>query len=116
MGELEELKMTEQQKPFADLGYEPVSTIVNRLLARYLRAQRKNMHRFFEDRGLFTLANRMKQIRKSRQDMLAKNLMFQKVLNDYAKLTTPSVSRTIPGSVLQPAPVIAGETDEAKNP
>ena len=52
--------MTEQQKPFASLGYEPVPAIVNRLLARYLRAQRKNMHRFFEDRGLFTLANRMK--------------------------------------------------------
>jgi hypothetical protein len=103
--------MTEQQKPFASLGYEPVPAIVNRILARYLRAQRKNMHRFFEDRGLFTLANRMKQIRKSRQNTMAKNLMFQKVLNDYSNLVRPAVSESVPGSVLQSAPVIAGETE-----
>jgi hypothetical protein len=101
---------TEQQKPFADLGYEPVPAIVNRILARYLRAQRKNMQRFFEDRGLFTLANRMKQIRKSRQDMMAKNLMFQGVLNDYSKLVTPTVTPSVPGSVLQSPPAVAVET------
>jgi len=105
---------TEQQKPFAGLGYEPVPAIVNRILARYLRAQRKNMHRFFEDRGLFTLANRMKQIRKSRQNIMAKNLMFQGVLNDYSKLITPVAptnTSTIPGSILPSEPVIVGETE-----
>lgn len=105
--------MTEQQKPFASFKYEPVPAIVNRLLARYLRAQRKNMRHFFEERGLFVLADRMKQIRKSRQGIMAKNRYFQQVLNDYAKLTTPSIPGTVPGSVLQPTPVIAGETEQA---
>lgn len=105
--------MTEQTQRWASFGYEPVGAIVNRLLARYLRAQRKNMRRFFEERGLFTLADRMKQIRKSRQGMLAKNRMFQQVLNDYSKLVNPTLTPTVPGSVLQSPPVIAGETEEA---
>ena len=59
--------MTEQVKPWAGMGYEPVGPIVNKLLARYLRTQRKNMRRFFQERGLFALADRMNQIRRSRQ-------------------------------------------------
>jgi hypothetical protein len=102
--------MTEQQTPFASLGYEPVPAIINRLVARYLRTQRKNMTNFFQERGLFDLADRMNQIRKSRQGMLAKNRMFQQVLNDYAKLTTPATVTSVPGSPLQAPPVIAGET------
>src|SRR5271168_1004087 len=108
--------MNEQQKPFASMGYEPVGAITNRLIARYLRTQRKNMRRFFAERGLFDLADRMNQIRKSQQGMLAKNRRFQLVLNDYAKLTTPTVrERGVEGvpTSIQPAPVIAGETDEA---
>ena len=99
--------MAEQVKPWSEFKYEPVGAIVNKLLARYLRTQRKNMLRFFQERGLYTLVERMKQIRNSRQDMLAKNRMFQEVLNSYAKLTTPAnpsgpvVAETVPGSVLQ---------------
>ena len=112
--------MTEQMKPWASFGYEPVGPIVNKLLARYLRTQRKNMLRFFTDRGLYSLANRMNQIRNSRQGMLAKNRMFQEVLNDYSKIANPVVvpadGGSIPGNVLQePAPDIAGET-EAEDP
>lgn len=80
---------TEQVKPWASFGYEPVGAIVNRLLSRYLRAQRKNMLRFFQERNMFALADRMNQIRKSRQGMLAKNRMFQEVLNQYAALSMP---------------------------
>lgn len=76
--------MTEAKTPFASLGYEPVGPIINRLLARYLRTQRKNMRRFFQERGLYALADRMNQIRNSRQGMMAKNKMFQEVLNSYA--------------------------------
>jgi hypothetical protein len=101
--------MTETQKPFESMGYQPVGAIVNRLLARYLRTQRKNMRRFFQERGFYMLAERMNQIRKSRQGMLAKNRYFQEVLNSYAKLTTPSVPGTVPGSVLQSPP----NTDES---
>jgi hypothetical protein len=112
------MKMTEQQKPFASLGYEPVGPIVNKLLARYLRTQRKNMRRFFTERGLFDLADRMNQIRKSRQGMMAKNRYFQQVLNEYAQLTSPPVvAPHVPG-----VPEAAGEpaqdivVDETANP
>jgi hypothetical protein len=105
--------MSEQKKRWAEFKYEPVGPIVMKLMGRYLRTQRKNMLRFFQERGLYTLADRMKQIRKSRQGMLAKNRMFQQVLNDYAKLSNPSTVENVPGSVLQSAPVIAGETEAA---
>jgi hypothetical protein len=105
--------MTEATKPWASFGYEPVGAIVNLLLARYLRTQRKNMRRFFQERGMYALADRMNQIRKSRQGMLAKNRMFQEVLNDYSKLSNPTTVQSVPGSVLQSAPVIAGGTEEA---
>src|SRR5271155_3440468 len=108
------MHMSEQQKPWAGMGYEPVGAIVNKLLARYLRTQRKNMRRFFEERGLFVLVDRMKQIRNSRQGMLAKNRYFQEVLHEYSKLVTPTVRsgsvEGVPASV-EPAPVIAGETE-----
>lgn len=90
--------MSEQAKRWAEFKYEPVGPIVNKLLARYLRTQRKNMLRFFQERGLFDLAERMNNIRKTNQGMLAKNRRFQGVLNDYAKLTTPPVvSSDVPG-------------------
>jgi hypothetical protein len=99
-------------KPWSEFGYEPVGAITNRLIARYLRTQRKNMRRFFEERGFYVLAERMKQIRKSRQGMLAKNRMFQEVLSSYAKLTTPTAVPSITGSPLQDTPLIAGETTD----
>ena len=71
------------------LGYVPVRGLQDRIIARYLRGQRKNMERFFRERGLLDSAERMRQIRLSRQGMMAKNAMFQKVLDDYAKLITP---------------------------
>jgi hypothetical protein len=96
--------MSEQVKRWAGFGYEPVGPIVNKLLARYLRTQRKNMLRFFQERGMFKLVERMKQIRNSRQGMLAKNRYFQQVLNEYSETARPS---------LQPSPAIAGESSEA---
>jgi hypothetical protein len=102
----------QQAKPWAGMGYEPVGAIVNKLVARYLRTQRKNMKRFFEERGLYVLAERMKQIRGSRQGMLAKNRMFQEVLNEYSALVTPVATPSVPGAVLREAPVvIAGESE-----
>ena len=75
-----------------------------KLMARYLRTQRKNMRRFFQERGLYTLVDRMNQIRNSRQGMLAKNRMFQEVLNEYSKLANPQAVTSVPGSVLQAPP------------
>jgi hypothetical protein len=71
------------------------------------------MLRFFQDRGLYTLANRMKQIRNSRQGMLAKNRYFQEVLNEYSKLNTPNVVEHVPGAILQSPPAAAEDTDQA---
>jgi hypothetical protein len=95
--------VTEAQARWPGFKYEPVGAIANRLLVRYLRTQRKNMRRFFEERGMYALADRMNQIRKSRQNMMAKNRMFQKVLNDYAKLTAPATVASVPGAPLQSA-------------
>ena len=84
------------QTRWAGLGYQQVPGLANRLISRYLRTQRKTMLRFFMERGLLDLADRMRQIRNSRQGMLAKNQMFQKVLNDYAERATPKPSAKTP--------------------
>jgi hypothetical protein len=111
--------MNEQRKPWSEFKYEPVGPVVHKLLARYLRTQRKNMLRFFQERGLYSLANRMRQIRNSKQGMMAKNQMFQEVLNEYSKLATPAnpsgpvAAETVPGSVLQPSPAAADVPEAA---
>lgn len=71
------------------LGYQQVPGLANRIISRYLRTQRKTMLRFFTERGLIDLAERMRQIRRSRQGMMAKNRMFQAVLNEYSERVTP---------------------------
>lgn len=80
--------MTDTQR-WPGFNYEPVRGLTDRILARYLRTQRKNMRRFFTERGLLDLTERMQQIRKSRQGMMAKNVMFQEVLDAYIKRATP---------------------------
>jgi hypothetical protein len=105
--------MNEQRKPWSEFKYEPVGHVVHKLLARYLRTQRKNMLRFFQERGLYTLADRMNQIRNSRQGMLAKNRYFQEVLNEYSKLANPVSVQYVPGAVLQSPPAAAEDTDQA---
>jgi hypothetical protein len=79
--------MTEPVAKWGKLGYEPVRGLQDRIVSRWLRAQRKNMARVFAERGLFHLVERLQQIRKSRQGMVAKNLMFQEVLSTYATQT-----------------------------
>lgn len=83
---------TEKSKPipkWAGFKYEQVPGLANRIIARYLRGQRRNMERFFTERGLHDSAERMRQIRLSRQGMTAKNRMFQECLNEYARRASP---------------------------
>jgi hypothetical protein len=94
----------EQKQRWPGFKYEPVPGLIDRHISRYLRASRRNMMRFFHERRLADLEERMRQIRNSRQGMMAKNQMFQKVLNEYAQLVSPTV---------QPAP---GETAPAAAP
>lgn len=113
---------------WAGLGYEQVPGLANRLISRYLRSQRKIMLRFFAERGLPDLAERLRQIRVSRQGMLAKNRMFQEVLNQYAERATPKAApeaapdvdrRNSPDVVLQhpePAPSGTGEDHDRSAP
>ena len=70
--------------------YEQVPGLANRHISRYLRTQRKNMRRVFQERGHYALVARMDQIRKSKQDMMAKNRYFQVVLDEYSKLVNPA--------------------------
>jgi hypothetical protein len=97
--------VTEPLTPFASMGYQQVPGLANRLIARYLRTQRKNMRRLFQERGLYKLAERMNQIRNSRQGMLAKKRYFQQVLNEYAALAGPALA----------SPTVTEDT-EASNP
>lgn len=84
-------------------GYQQVPGLANRIISRYLRAQRRNMLRFFLERGFLDLAERMRQIKLSRQGMMAKNRMFQKVLDDYTKRTTPQpISEAAPPAQVVP--------------
>jgi hypothetical protein len=93
---------TEQIPKWGALGYEPVRGLINRHIARYLRGQRKNMRRFFAERGFSILALRLDEIRKDpAMGMMEKNRLFQEVLNDYAKAVAQPGS-TAPVAV--PAP------------
>lgn len=89
--------MTTQTQRWPGFGYVQVPGLANRLIARYLRAQRKNMRAFFAAQGLTDLFLRMESIRKSNKGMLAKNRDFQKVLDDYSKLVSPGTATSPAG-------------------
>lgn len=93
-----------QPTRWGGLGYQQVPGLANRIISRYLRGQRRNMLCFFTERGLLDLAERMRQIRESRQGMMAKNRMFQEVLNQYAERATP---KSAPEAAPSPLPVEA---------
>jgi hypothetical protein len=77
--------------------YMPVPARMNRHISRYLRGQRKNMRRFFTERGFWHLAVRLDEIRKdSAGSMMEKNRKFQEILNDYAKAMAPPGATTVP--------------------
>jgi hypothetical protein len=80
--------VTEATQPWFGFKYAPVRGLTDRRIARYLRTQRKNMRRFFAERGLFDELEKMERIRKSRQGTIAKNEMFRGVLDAYAARTT----------------------------
>ncbi|HWX31001.1 MAG TPA: hypothetical protein VNZ53_26630 [Steroidobacteraceae bacterium] len=102
--------MTEATQPWAGLHYMPVRGLVDRRISRYLRTQRKNMRRFFAERGLFDELEQMERIRKSRQGMVAKNEMFKEVLDSYAKLVNQSSEQKL-GEAPQPIPEAAPVED-----
>jgi hypothetical protein len=101
---------------WSGLGYEQVPGLANRIIARYLRGQRRNMERFFTERGLMESAERMRQIRLSRQGMMAKNRMFQEVLGEYARgATSQSVAEAANLEGAQRADVVLPPAPDAQS-
>jgi hypothetical protein len=88
------MAMNEQKTPWPGFKYQQVPGLANRHIARWLRTQRKTMARLFASRGMYDLVERMQRIRLSRQGMMAKNRMFQEVLDAYARATAPAVPET----------------------
>ena len=114
---MEERAMNEPTPKWAGFKYEMVPGLANRFIARYLRGQRKNMERFFTQRGLLDSAERMRQIRLSRQGMMAKNAMFQKVLDDYARMVRQPEPEAVQAVPLGEAPAAGSEaTDQPSVP
>jgi hypothetical protein len=80
--------MTEQTQPtpWAGFKYQPIPALVNRHVARFLRTQRKNIRRFFAERGHVDLYGQLEELRKNpKLDFRAKNRIFQRVLNEHIK-------------------------------
>jgi hypothetical protein len=88
--------MNDQPKPWAGLQYEPVRGLVERQIARYLRGQRRNMRRFFREKGHLDLAARLDEIRRDpTSNFMRKNRAFQEVLNEYMdRASPPPVAKT----------------------
>lgn len=94
------------------LKYKPITAVVDRVVNRYLRTQRKNMRRFFAERGLFDQLEQLERIRKSRQGPMAKNRMFREVLDNYAKLVNPAADAKADLSGAGAAESTSGSTPE----
>jgi hypothetical protein len=87
------------------LQYVPIRGAWERVQYRALRSSRKAMQRVFRQRGLIDFAERMEQLRKNpRLNGAEKRLVFEGILNDYAKFVTE-----------QQAPKTDGETPDSKD-
>jgi len=93
--------------PWAGFGYEPVRGLVDHHVARFLRTQRKNMRRFFQERGHLDLFAQLDELCKDpTRNFMSKNTGFQRILNEYIARTAPPVAEAAssmePGNVVVP--------------
>jgi hypothetical protein len=87
------------------LQYVPIRGAFERAQFRVLRSSRKQMARIFKERGLLQFWSRMEDLRKNpRLNGAEKRLVFEGILNDYAKFVTE-----------QQAPKTDGETPDSKD-
>jgi hypothetical protein len=107
--------MTEPQQEksrWPGFKYEPVRGLMGRHISRYLRIQRKNMRRFFTERGMFDLAERLNVIRKdSAMGMLETNRKFQEILNEYSQRTAPQSTAKTDDQQSADDPVLGDNVD-----
>lgn len=76
--------------PWAGFGYAPVRDLSYRHVARFLRTQRKNVRRFFQEQGHLDLFAQMDELRKdSTRNFVQKNTTFQKILNEHISRSAP---------------------------
>jgi hypothetical protein len=86
--------MNVKQQP-CGFGYQPVPGLMNRHISRFLRAQRKNIRRVLAERGFVDLLAQMEELKRdSRRGFMAKNKIFQRIMNEYIARTTPASAST----------------------
>jgi hypothetical protein len=109
--------------PWAGLKYEPVRSLVDKQVARFLRAQRKNMRRFFLERGHLDLYAQLEELRRQpNRNFRQKNESFQRILNEHiARTSPPPASEAAPeaavgGVVLPDTGPVASGTDASVQP
>jgi hypothetical protein len=67
-------------KPWTGFDYAPVRGLVDKQVARFLRAQRKNMRRFFLERGHMDLYAQLDELRRQpHRNFQQKNTTFQRI-------------------------------------
>jgi hypothetical protein len=83
--------VAEQPVPWKGFKYQPVRGLVDRHVARFLRTQRKNMRRFFLERGHLDLYAQLTDLRKqSNRNFIQKNQSFQRILNEHIARSQPA--------------------------
>lgn len=85
------------RKPWSGLGYEPVPGLTNRIIARWLRSQRKNIRRMLEERGFVDLLGQMEELRRNpRMNFMQKNQRYQVIMNEYIARVSPPTGQAAP--------------------
>lgn len=79
--------------PWSGFKYEPVRGLIDRKISRFLRAQRKNMRRIFQERGHLDLFAQMDELRKdSTKNFQQKNTTFQRIMNEHIARSVPDAA------------------------
>src|SRR6266853_1203440 len=94
--------------PWVGFGYAPVRGLVDRKIARFLRTQRKNMRRFFQERGHLDLYAQLDSLRKDpTRTFMQKNTTFQRILNEHIARTVPAADAAPSAAAVEASPELA---------
>ena len=103
--------MTDSAQRWGGFKYEPVRGLADRLVARWLRSQRKNIRRTLWERGHVDLAQQLEQLKQNpRQGALEKNRRFQEIMNEYVSRVS---SQTAPAPEGRSVDVLPAESSDA---
>lgn len=100
--------------PWAGFKYEPVRGLIDRKISRFLRAQRKNMRRIFQERGHLDLFAQMDELRKhSGMNFRLKNEAFQRIMNEHIARSVPDAAATTEAAPAAPVGDVVVRGDAA---